>query len=364
MVVYVYEVGGELAAEYGGTAVAGDEYVVTDHLGSTRLVVDGTGAVKGLHDYLPFGEEIYNGVGGRTVAYGGGGDLAAQKFTGKERDSETAGSAWQGLDYFGARYFNGAMARFTGADPLMASAVSAVPQSWNRFSYGLNNPLRYIDPTGELWTPSGKTDNPYMWVDTCEVEQTCYVAVAVNLNGTLRIYGSGGSSDWEDHTGIDVNTPYGAGRIVDISFIFSDPDAHITDNQRVSENYLSVDAAAALFNTGAAYHSLYPSDQDLGYNAGSMASGVGAAIHPNHSRGLFLDIAYMDSNGKRLAGDLASSAADPSRQGNITAGLISSPGSPFKGFLTLSPERFGGMAGRAKYWTGHGNHAHYQKRGY
>ena len=62
--------------------------------------------------------------------------------TGHELSSET------GLDYFGARYFSGAQGRFTTADPLMASAHVADPQSWNRYSYALNNPLKFVDPNG------------------------------------------------------------------------------------------------------------------------------------------------------------------------------------------------------------------------
>jgi hypothetical protein len=244
----------------------------------------------------------------------------------------------------------------------MASGVPGVPQSWDRYSYGLNNPLRFIDPTGELWVSSGDANDPYKWVDECGDGQNCYTAIAASISGTLRIYGSGGEDDWEDHAGFDVTTPYGNGRIIDISFMFNDPDAHIIDNQGVKENYLSVDAAAALFNAGVYYHSLYPNDQDLGYNGGSTKNGVGAAIHPNHALGVLLDIAYMDPNGRRLRGDTASGLADPSRQGNITAALISSPGSPFKEFLTLSPDRFGGSLGRAYYYAGHGNHAHYQRK--
>jgi hypothetical protein len=33
-------------------------------------------------------------------------------------------------------------------DPLMASGKVWDPQSWNRYTYTLNNPLRYVDPTG------------------------------------------------------------------------------------------------------------------------------------------------------------------------------------------------------------------------
>ena len=64
------------------------------------------------------------------------------QFTGKERDAET------GLDFFGARYYSGAQGRFTGPDPLLNSGRPDNPQSWNRYSYGLNNPLRKIDPSG------------------------------------------------------------------------------------------------------------------------------------------------------------------------------------------------------------------------
>src|SRR5271170_5868898 len=66
------------------------------------------------------------------------------KFTGKERDSES------GLDNFGARYDASTMGRFMTPDPLMASATVRNPQTWNRYAYALNNPLRYVDPTGMI----------------------------------------------------------------------------------------------------------------------------------------------------------------------------------------------------------------------
>jgi len=46
------------------------------------------------------------------------------EFTGKERDAELAGSAMQGLDYFGARYFS-AQGRFTSADPVTGQDIEA-----------------------------------------------------------------------------------------------------------------------------------------------------------------------------------------------------------------------------------------------
>jgi RHS repeat-associated protein len=66
------------------------------------------------------------------------------RISGKERDAES------GLDYFGARYMSSPQGRFTSPDPLLNSGRPWDPQSWNRYSYVLNNPLRLVDPNG-LW---------------------------------------------------------------------------------------------------------------------------------------------------------------------------------------------------------------------
>jgi len=51
---------------------------------AARVIVTGRGQeVGGRYDYLPFGEEVYEG------RQGYGGDQVRQRFTGYERDSET-----------------------------------------------------------------------------------------------------------------------------------------------------------------------------------------------------------------------------------------------------------------------------------
>jgi RHS repeat-associated protein len=155
--LYAYDAAGELAAEYGPAtnAAPGTSYLVTDALGSTRAELDTGGNLTRTIDYLPFGEEIPNGVGGRPqppylgVVYPSSTpDGVPVKFTGKERDAET------GLDYFGARYMSSAQGRFTSPDPSNMGVDFFLPQTWNRYAYVGNNPLAYVDQNGLWWTSS------------------------------------------------------------------------------------------------------------------------------------------------------------------------------------------------------------------
>ena len=68
-------------------------------------------------------------------------DSVTQRFTGKERDSES------GLDYFGARYYGSALGRWTSPD-IGVDQHPEDPQSWNLYSYVRNGPLSRTDPTG------------------------------------------------------------------------------------------------------------------------------------------------------------------------------------------------------------------------
>jgi RHS repeat-associated protein len=82
-------------------------------------------------DYLPYGMQI------------AGGTFTTHKFTGKERDAES------GLDHFDFRKYNSALGRWMSPDPAGAAFASpSVPQTWNLYSYVLNNPLQFTDPTG------------------------------------------------------------------------------------------------------------------------------------------------------------------------------------------------------------------------
>jgi len=180
----IYGIGGELLAEYavgaspttpqkeygyrGGQMLVvwdggetGDrqlQWLVQDHLGSTRMVVDRSGSLGGIkrHDFAPFGAELSAGVGIRSASNGYSVDSVRQKFGSYERDNET------GLDYAQARYYDNRQGRFLSVDPLISSGRPSSPQSWNRYSYVGNHPLELTDPTGLIWAKKG---DQYKWFD-------------------------------------------------------------------------------------------------------------------------------------------------------------------------------------------------------
>jgi RHS repeat-associated protein len=153
---------GNLTNEYiffGGKRIArrdsssNIEYYFSDHLGSGRVVTNASGASQETCYFYSYG--------GSNCSPSGTNDYL---FTGKERDSES------GLDNFGARYDSSQYGRFMVPDPLMASATIYDPQTWNRYAYARNNPLKFIDPTGMVEETA----------DQCKKDKNC-VTVRVNV---------------------------------------------------------------------------------------------------------------------------------------------------------------------------------------
>ncbi len=106
-------------------------YYYSDRLGSHSIVTDVSGVIQNESDYSPYGEEMIVADNISPQNY---------KFTGKERDSESA------LDYFGARHYASTMGRFMQPDPV--GGHNEDPQTLNRYAYVRNNPLSLTDPTG------------------------------------------------------------------------------------------------------------------------------------------------------------------------------------------------------------------------
>ena len=108
-----------------------------DHLGTVRSVqkasgpVGARGGVVEARDYYPFGLQMP----GRTYMSG---TPTREGFTGHELDAET------GLNYAAARYYMPALGRFLSTDRRSDKYPHMSP-----YSYGLNDPTRFTDVTGD-----------------------------------------------------------------------------------------------------------------------------------------------------------------------------------------------------------------------
>ncbi|WP_321428562.1 RHS repeat-associated core domain-containing protein [uncultured Methanolobus sp.] len=105
----------------------GMEWYLSDHLGSTNLLVNESGLEVERTEYYPYGE----------VQSGG---LEKYGFTGQEND------AYTGLMYYGARYYSPEYRVFVQPDTMLHDPFN--PQALNRYAYTLNNPVKYNDPSG------------------------------------------------------------------------------------------------------------------------------------------------------------------------------------------------------------------------
>jgi|GEM_PF-2367990 len=122
------------------TGYAGDNgvfYLLNDHLVSTSVLVNQNGTVNSRNYFFPFG-------GNRSGA--GFSALTTKRFTGQYHESSLPGG--EGSSDYGARWYDAQLGRFLSADTIVPNPGD--PQAFNRYSYVLNNPLRYIDPSGRL----------------------------------------------------------------------------------------------------------------------------------------------------------------------------------------------------------------------
>ncbi|MFN3217666.1 MAG: RHS repeat-associated core domain-containing protein [Acidimicrobiales bacterium] len=121
-------IGDRRFATNAGTAL---NYFVADHLGSTIASTFTFFNDIKFRRYVPFGQTR----GTDTVP-------SQHGYTGQRRDTTS-------LMSYQSRYYDPLVGRFTQADTIVPDA--ATPAAFNRYSYVINNPLKYVDPTGHCY---------------------------------------------------------------------------------------------------------------------------------------------------------------------------------------------------------------------
>lgn len=118
-------------------------YLHYDALNSVDMITDGYGLVVERRSYDTWGKQ-------RKVAWREDGPLEVVQqamtnrgYTGHEEIVEV------GLVHMNGRVYDQELGRFISPDPIIQAPY--VTNSFNRYAYVMNNPLKYTDPTGYLW---------------------------------------------------------------------------------------------------------------------------------------------------------------------------------------------------------------------
>ncbi len=146
MIRYYYAGAARIAMR---TGTAATQYILSDHLGSTSVTTSSEGVYQSETLYKPCPFRVLREGETRWTS----GTLPT-KYTYTGQYSYVADF---GLMYYNARYYDPLTSRFSQADTLIPNPGD--PQSWDRFAYTMNNPVRYTDPSGH---------------DICDEDGNCY----------------------------------------------------------------------------------------------------------------------------------------------------------------------------------------------
>jgi RHS repeat-associated protein len=259
-------------------------YVYKDHLGSWTTISDAQGNIEQEQCFDAWGNlrdpDTWNGEYNRPIMFDRG-------FTGHEH-----------LNSFGLINMNGRM-----YDPIMSSFLSVdnyvqapdFSQSFNRYAYCLNNPLRYVDPDGEWFLTGGvgfgKREDGYGLTSVSVGVNFGYFGFGVNLGfdnsgfSSFGVYGELGP-----HVGCA-----GANLTLSVGYDFR----HSTLTGSLSANYgISLGGSC---NLGVGVTGLYGYGLSTGQSSFGFGANIGASVHGD-IWGIGLGGSYSRYNGHNSFG--------------------------------------------------------------
>ncbi len=182
---YYYAGGQRVAVRKDGelSYLLGDpSRVLRDHLGSASVVADVDGGLLSETLYKPWGE----------TRYSGGAVMPTDRlYTGQIAEPIL------GLYFYNARWVDPVLGRFAQADTIIPNPGD--PQSWDRYSYTMNNPVRYTDPSGH-YVPTD-LDDKYFSESDDELMNVPYMFISpVSRDNLTSVQWFGGTEfAYKDH---------------------------------------------------------------------------------------------------------------------------------------------------------------------
>ncbi len=126
-------------------------YFHTDNLGSISVITDTSGNVVERDGYDAWGKRRFpNGADDPTDSLT---SQTTRGFTAQEELHDV------GLVHLNGRVYDPLIARMTSADPMVPDPMNG--QAWNRYSYVVNNPLAFTDPSGYCFLGMCGFDNAF-----------------------------------------------------------------------------------------------------------------------------------------------------------------------------------------------------------
>jgi murein DD-endopeptidase MepM/ murein hydrolase activator NlpD len=221
-----------------------------------------------------------------------------------------------------ARYYSAGLGRFLSVDPAADSVELENPQTWNRYTYALNNPLRFNDPDGEHVNPVTGTEGVKRGGGLGQVRRDA----SGRDTGAYKAPREGGRR----HGGLDIAAPLGTpvkavagGRVTYAGQAKTDPNAGVivvVDHGTGDVTTLAHLDPKTAVRTG----DVVKEGQVVGY-VGKTGNSAGDHVHLQVNRGTENPEQFLNSSEvhERLSG--------PTIRGNpVGHGPSANPGQPMQ----------------------------------
>ena len=170
---------GNALVERNGNMVT-TRYVYTDHLGSVDVITDGAGLIEQKLSFDAFGKRRQVVTAAHqpvALSLSAILNLTNRGFTGHLQVDHAS------IVHMGGRIYDAHLGRFLQADPFVQAPSDS--QNHNRYSYVLNNPLSYTDPSGYFFSKLWKEIKPFIGVIVAVVGTIVCPACGPVLIGAL-----------------------------------------------------------------------------------------------------------------------------------------------------------------------------------